>query len=48
MNALNNQVADLDDVTFIEKAFDEITLDQVLKRMVVWSHNFRPSKDERI
>jgi hypothetical protein len=45
MTALNQQIADLDDSTFLEKGFDEITLDQVLKRMVVWSHNFRPSKE---
>ena len=45
MSALNNQVTDLDDVTFLEKAFDNTTLDQVLKKMVVWSHNFRPTKE---
>jgi hypothetical protein len=45
MSALNHQVADLEDVTFLDKSFDQTTLDQVLKRMVVWSHNFRPTKE---
>jgi len=45
MSALNHQVADLDVVTFLDKAFDQTTLDQVLKKMVSWSHNFRPTKE---